>query len=192
MYTPAPMNRRHFVSIMVIALALVASACAPYKILLQSSPSALTSAKSIKVVFDYSAVSLGGQTEEAFLAGKSDEELAKFDEVKANIDQKFFDAFALELAGYEITRDANATTDLDLKVQYSWLEQGKYVVVASIPSRLGARMVFVKDGKEVDAIQSRVEVQATMTRPSIHQRLGVAADILAKRAVHYIRAQTGG
>jgi hypothetical protein len=176
------------------ALSLGLSACgAPWKVLQQSGPpSALRGVQTLGVSFDYSRVSLDGQDEESFLAGKSEEDRAKFEEVKDQADEGFMARLPEVLPGVHI-QPAGGADEVTLTVQVTLLEQGKYAVFYAAPSVLKANLIFAVGGQVVDKIFVQTSVDATVYRPSILQRIGVAGYNLANAAARYFKeSQTRG
>lgn len=176
------------------ALTLTLGACgAPWKILQQSGPpSALRGVQTLGVSFDYSRVSLGGQDEEAWLAGKSEEDRAKFQEVKDKADEGFMLRLPEVLGGVTV-QPAGGADEVTLTVEYTMLEQGKYAVFYAAPTVLKANLVFAVGGQVVDKIFVQTSVDASVYRPSILQRIGVAGYNLANVAARYFKeSQTRG
>jgi acetyl-CoA acetyltransferase len=154
-------------------------------------PSALKDVSAMAVQFDYSQVMLGGKTEQQWLAEQPPEDKKKYQDVKKTINDAFFSAIRNELPGIQINK-APADAPVTLQVQYTLIEQGKYAVVFAMDSKLQSNVAFRKGGQVTDKIHTKVVIDANVTQPSIHQRMGMAARELARRAAMYVRrAQQG-
>jgi hypothetical protein len=159
----------------------------PWRVIKQSGPpSALADIQSLGVKFDYSRISLGGKSEQQFLASKSEEERAKFQEVKSTMDNAFLIGLRSRLPDLLVRQDTGQE-DATLTVRYTMLEQGKYAVVFAMDTELAAHLAFARNGAVTDEIAVDTAVDATVTQPAILQRVKIAAERLADLGAQYVR-----
>ena len=175
-----------------LPLALVClSACAPWRVIRESEPSALAGATHVVVAFDYSRASLGGRSEQAWLATQPPDDVAAYNEVKREMEQAFMESFASR-AGLPVQRAPTsqaAPGTVLLTVAVMMIEQGKYAVVFAMDSELDAHLEWQPIGAPAptDIIEIHTRVEASMFRPSIIQRMRVAADRLGELAAQFLR-----
>jgi len=166
------------------------SACAPWRVIRESEPSALAGATNVVVAFDYSRASLGGTSEQAWLATQPPEDVASYNEVKREMEQAFMEAFAPRVGlpvQWAPTSQAGPGTVL-LTVAVMKIEQGKYAFVFAMDSELDAHLEWQPIGAPAptDIIGIYTTVEASMARPSIIQRMRVAADRLGQLAARFL------
>jgi hypothetical protein len=181
------MTSRVFLVASVVALA----GCAPWRVIQESGPpSALRGANHINVWFDYSMASLGGRPEQAWLATQPPDDQQAYSEVKQNLEDAFLQALASNVAVpvQHIQQPGAAPGGVLCIVRVQKIEQGKYAFVFAMDSELDAHLEWAPGGQPVsDVIGITTTVNADITRPSIIQRMRIAATRLGELAARFFR-----
>ena len=178
-----------------LALVLV-SGCSPWRVIQESGPpSALRGGNHINVWFDYSVATLGGRSEQAWLATQPPEDQQAYFEVKQNIEDAFLQALArsVSVPVQRVPEPGAAPGGVLCIVRVTLIEQGKYAVIFAMDSRLDANLEWAPGGQPVsDVIAISTTVTANAFRPAIIQRMRVAADQLGELAGRFFREKQAG
>lgn len=181
-------------SILAVVL-LTVSGCSPWRVVRESGPpSAIRGANHINVHFDYTIASLGGRSEQAWLASQPQEDQQAYFEVKQNLEQAFLQALAsnVSVPVQHVPQPGAAPGGALCIVRVTKIEQGKYVVVFAMDSELDANLEWAPGGQPItDIIAIQTTVAATMTRPAIIQRMRVAATRLGELAARFFQSKQG-
>ena len=168
---------------------LVVGCAAPWRVVVQSGPpSELAQIEQLSVATDFSELSIDGEPLRQFLAQRPREENQAFQEVLRSMDE----GFRAELQNRMQVPLAHAAAppgrrEARLTARFVELRQGKYGFAYKLPSELRTRLRWTIGHRLVDEIETFVRVGANRQRPSIIQRLRIAATISARYAAAFFR-----
>lgn len=172
-----------------VCLTLFLAGCGPPWTVLKKSnpPDGLEGVDLIGVKFDYSKISLGGKSEEAFLADQPEEDKKAYREVKEVMNNAFLQHLSQHLTGTADVRAAQGNEPVTLHVKWTYLVMGKYAVVYAQDTQVKAHLVFQRDGEDVEDLLIQTAAQATSSQPSIKQRVRIAADYIARPTAKFVK-----
>src|SRR5690606_20233729 len=170
---------------LLIAAGLTVAACGPPWVVIKQSgpPSALSGAENIAVVFD--------EMDRPPEMGDSEEEGQKLSDMQDAIAAGFMQAIAGERKDVRQmpARGDDGGTYIVLRVQD--LDPGKYAVVYSRASRLVVRLEWYRNNELVDEIEITTTENATITTPSILQRLKLCGARTGELAMAFLDQAQG-
>ncbi len=176
--------------VLLVAIGLLATACMPpYQIIQQSGPpSALAGATAMAVEYDYSQIAISDKrmSEQQWLDSREKEEHRKtYLETKESANTGVVEGLAAKIQGVQFST-GTAASGVQIKVIYTEWEEGVYAGVVAWPSKITARVQFLKDGALTDEILIHVEEVASLYTPAPQQRLHTCGKKIGELAAHYI------
>lgn len=174
----------------LLAIGLLATACVPpYQIIQQSGPpSALAGATAMTIDYDYSQIAISDKrmSEQQWLDTREKEEHRKtYLETKESANTGVVEGLSAKIQGVQFAIGA-AASGIQIKVIYTEWEEGVYAGVVAWPSKITARVQFLKDGTLTDEILIHVEEVASLYTPAPQQRLHTCGKKIGELAAHYI------
>ena len=126
----------------------------PWRVIRASGPpSALHGMTSLAVVFDYSALMMGGMFEAQWLATQPPDEQASYLAVRTSMEEHFLLELAAQLGRDGIAvRRATGAESHQVVVRPTRIEMGFYRFMVTMDSTLDARLVYGTGGAETDEI----------------------------------------
>jgi hypothetical protein len=175
---------------LLLAIGLLATACVPpYQIIQQSGPpSALAGATAMTIDYDYSQIAISDKrmSEQQWLDTREKEEHRKtYLETKESANTGIVEGLSAKIQGVQFAIGA-AASGVQIKVIYTEWEEGVYAGVVAWPSKITARVQFLKDGTLTDEILIHVEEVASLYTPAPQQRLHTCGKKIGELAAHYI------
>ena len=182
------MTRRYALStVALLSFALLAGCAPPWRVIRQSGvPSPLRGQASIGVSFEWARASLGGRSEQDWLATQPPEDQASYMEVRNALMSTFVSELAQELPGVMVQPSTGQET-VQLSVQPLLLEMGFYRVVIAQDSRLDSALVWSVGGQATDEVTLQTRITANLYNPSILGRMNDAATRTARIAAQFWR-----
>lgn len=175
---------------------LLLAACAPWTVITQSGPpSALLGVNTVGVTYDYSQIAIGGQrqSEADWLATREKEDHRQtYLQTKAEANRGIIQGLQKRMGGVTIGEGAAPAGGVQINVVYLEWEEGVFTAVFNVPSKIKARIQFIKDGQIVDEIETTHQEAATMYMPAPQQRLFRCGEVLGERGGQYVQQATGG
>jgi hypothetical protein len=143
---------------------------------------------SLSVVFDYSALMMGGMFEAQWLSTQPPDDQASYLAVRASMEEHFLMELAAQLARDGIAvRRATGAESHQIVVRYTRIEMGFYRFMVSMDSTLDTRFVYATGGIETDEIDVHLSRTANLRNASIAERMDWCASRGAQLAAEYVR-----
>lgn len=175
-------------SLVVIALTLIA--CGPPWKLIRASgpPSALATMASVGVSFDYGSLVMGGMSEAAWLSTQPEDDRSAYLSVRASMEDQLLLELASQLAadGISVHRASGAESH-QIVVQYTRIEMGFYRFMVTLDSTLDTRFALGPTGTITDEIEVHTTREANLRNASIAERMDYCARRAAQILAQYIR-----
>ncbi len=181
-------------SLFVLGLALVAMACAPHYMVVKQSgpPSALSSAQTIYVQYDYAHVAISDKrmSEQQWLDSREkDEHRTTYLETKDSVNTGVVEGLSKKL-GVPVQQGVAPAGAVQLTVSYLEWEEGMYAGVVAWPSQVMAHFIFTVDGAVVDEIEVRTKEDASLYTPAPQQRFHTCGKRIGEYGAEFILATT--
>jgi hypothetical protein len=152
------MDRRSFLRIGGLAATGALIGCGPpWHVIVQAAPSPFMGQRKFAVQpVDFSTLRVGNKPEPVYLAEKDEKQRASFAEDKAQLNNRFLEAFREEgiRGGLEIVPATGpADAPFTIRPAIPFIEPGFYVGIASAPSRVEMNVrILTPDGRILDEI----------------------------------------
>ncbi|PRQ03591.1 hypothetical protein ENSA5_14260 [Enhygromyxa salina] len=188
--------RRHLPSLLVFALALGAAGCFDHYQVISSSgpPSELVGVTSMTVQYDYSNVRISnkGLSEEEWLASREeDAHRETYLETKESANIGIIEGLQAGLSGVQFATGQAPAGTIQVTVSYTDWEEGMYAGPVAWPSKIGAHVIFSRDGVTLDEIAVNAKEDASVFTPAPQQRLHTCGQRLGEFAAEYVRKAAG-
>jgi hypothetical protein len=184
------MRARHLSLAVAPLLLLLASCGPPWRVIVQSGPpSALTGVTALTMSVDSSALVVNGKPMQQVIAEEPD-----FPQAVQNMEAGFMTIFTQQ-AGVPVTPMQTPPGPQEVRVvaRFTEVDPGKYAVIYRRNTVLTAHIMFIMNGQVVDEIQTVRQAEASLSQPSIIQRMGIAGRLTGELAAKFFRrAQQGG
>lgn len=177
---------------LAFALAAASGCSPPWNVVKQANPNPLAGQKALVVEpLHFESMKVGKKTEAEYLAEKDGKQQESWKADLASMTQLFTDNLAKQTKGIQIT--AGSAGPLVIRPVVTMIEVGNFNGVFNIPTEVMVTMQIVDDkGAVLDDINFKVVVAADLYRPSVGQRLRIAAEQAAARAASYLQARASG
>ena len=177
----------------VFAATLIFAGCGdPWVVVRQASPNPFIHHAAFGVEpMHYEGLTVGGDSEAAYLADKDAQARAGWEQDKAAIDTSLRAGIQEELRGHPLV--APGQDPFTLRPQVTFIEPGIYSGVFNKASRVELTLFIVDShsGAVLDEIQFEASENATLTSPSIGQRLRGCGRHIGRLIAEYVARRTG-
>lgn len=170
---------------------LVCAACGPpWVVVTATDPNPLPAEREFVVdEVRYEKVLVGDASESGWLRKQDEKQRAAWDTGKQTLSQRYAESLASHLPELKFAKP-NETDAFVVRSRVTFIEPGFYTATAARPTQVNMTVEIAnRAGRAVDVIEIRATAPATMSNPTIAERLASAAEVLGERTAEYLRSR---